>query len=91
MSPMTFVAVLFVVMFLVVAVIVSVCFVQTYKKEKEILMKLFRSTLVQIPADQLKRISIAKIHGDETNLRQDIDEIRRDIIRRKTTEISIKK
>ncbi len=91
MSPMTFVVVLAIVMFLVIVVMVLFCYVFTYKKEKEILIMLLRSTLVQLPLDQLQRISIAKVFGDETNLRQDADEILRDIIKRKVDKKSIKK
>ncbi|MCX6735887.1 MAG: hypothetical protein NTZ13_02285 [Candidatus Parcubacteria bacterium] len=91
MSPMTFVVVLAIVMFLVIVVMVLFCYVFTYKKEKEILIMLLRSTLVQLPLDQLQRISIVKVFGDETNLRQDADEILRDIIKQKLDKKSIKK
>jgi len=73
---------------LVVALVVSLCWMQTYKKEKKMLLEIFRSTLYQLTAAQLEGIAVPYIYGDVTNLHQDLEELRVGVIKeKKVTEL----
>lgn len=76
---------------LVVALVVSLCWMQTYKKEKKMLLEIFHSTLHQLTVAQLEGIAIPYIFGDVTSLHQDLEELRRGVILEKKVTESWKK
>ncbi len=76
---------------LFISLILSLCWIQTYKKEKETLLRIFYSTFSQFTSVELKSIVIPHVYGDFTGLCQDLEEIREKLIKEKKVTESRKK
>jgi hypothetical protein len=83
LGPFGACAVLIIISAVIVGFLVLACYYGTAKKEKKIFLDSFRSVLMQLPVEQLRRIALPYIHKDETAMRDELEEIQRAVIKEK--------